>query len=139
MLKQKLQQKILQKLSPQQIQLIKLLEIPTLQFEQRVKKEIEENPALEEAENNGSDDLQYEKEEIDHNDSSDAEDDYNSEDEFSLEDYLPDDDDIPEYRLTANNYSRDDEQREIPYSGGITFHENLITQLRLKKSIARKA
>ncbi|MGI6479179.1 MAG: RNA polymerase factor sigma-54 [Salinivirgaceae bacterium] len=138
MLKQKLQQKILQKLSPQQIQLIKLLEIPTLQFEQRVKKEIEENPALEEAENNGSDDLQYEKEEIDHNDSSDAEDDYNSEDEFSLEDYLPDDDDIPEYRLTANNYSRDDEQREIPYSGGITFHENLITQLRLKRNLSHE-
>ncbi len=138
MLKQKLQQKILQKLSPQQIQLIKLLEIPTLQFEQRVKKEIEENPALEEAENNGSDDLQYEKEEIDHDDSSDAEDDYNSEDEFSLEDYLPDDDDIPEYRLTANNYSRDDEQREIPYSGGITFHENLITQLRLKRNLSHE-
>ncbi|HPW65537.1 MAG TPA: RNA polymerase factor sigma-54 [Salinivirgaceae bacterium] len=138
MLKQKLQQKILQKLSPQQIQLIKLLEIPTLQFEQRVKKEIEENPALEEAENESNDDLQYEKSEIDHDDSSDTEDDYNSEDEFSIEDYLPDDDDIPEYRLTANNYSRDDEQREIPYSGGITFHENLITQLRLKRNLSHE-
>lgn len=138
MLKQKLQQKILQKLSPQQIQLIKLLEIPTLQFEQRVKKEIEENPALEEVENESNDDLQYEKSEIDNNDSSDSEDDFNSEDEFSIEDYLPDDDDIPEYRLTANNYSRDDEQREIPYSGGITFHENLITQLRLKRNLSNE-
>ena len=48
MLKQKLQQKLLQKLSPQQIQMIKLLEIPTMQLEQRIKAEIEENPALEE-------------------------------------------------------------------------------------------
>ncbi len=48
MLKQKLQQKLLQKLSPQQIQMIKLLEVPTLQIEQRIKKELEENPALEE-------------------------------------------------------------------------------------------
>ena len=48
MLKQRLQQKLLQKLSPQQIQMIKLLEVPTLQIEQRIKKELEENPALEE-------------------------------------------------------------------------------------------
>ncbi|HOG18873.1 MAG TPA: RNA polymerase factor sigma-54 [Salinivirgaceae bacterium] len=138
MLKQRLQQKLLQKLSPQQIQLIKLLEIPTLQFEQRVKKEIEENPALEEAETESNDELQYEKNEIDHDDSSDSEDDYSSEDEFSIEDYLPDDDDIPEYRLSANNYSKDDEQREIPYSEGITFHENLINQLRLRRNLSHE-
>jgi RNA polymerase sigma-54 factor len=48
MLKQRLQQKLLQKLSPQQIQMIKLLEVPTMQIEQRIKKELEENPALEE-------------------------------------------------------------------------------------------
>ena len=50
MLKQSLQQKLLQKLSPQQIQMIKLLEIPTMELEQRIKKELEENPALEEGE-----------------------------------------------------------------------------------------
>jgi len=48
MLKQRLQQKLLQKLSPQQIQMIKLLEIPAIQLEQRIKKELEENPVLEE-------------------------------------------------------------------------------------------
>ncbi len=48
MLNQKLQQKLLQKLSPQQIQMIKLLEVPAMQLEQRIKKELEENPALEE-------------------------------------------------------------------------------------------
>jgi RNA polymerase sigma-54 factor len=128
MLKQKLQQKLLQKLSPQQIQMIKLLEVPTLQIEQRIKKELEENPALEEGPDqeeeilNSSGDLeeeQFEETDKDH-------------EEFTLDDYI-EEDEIPEYRLQANNYSRDDERKnEIPFSAGSSFHEHLQDQLSLR-------
>ena len=124
MLKQSLQQKLLQKLSPQQIQLIKLLEIPTLQLEQRIKKEIEENPALEEGTDGFEEDYQ---EEDDYQDDPDN-------DEFSVEDYI-EDDEIPNYKLQASNYSKDDEHREIPYSEGASFHEFLRGQLMLKMDI----
>lgn len=122
MLKQRLQHKLIQKLSPQQIQLIKLLEIPAIQLEQRIKKEIEENPVLEEGrdEEDSIDDQNQEEEEYDTND-----------DEFSIEDYLPDDDELPAYKLSANNYSADDKKNEIPYSSGTSFHEHLEQQLGL--------
>jgi RNA polymerase sigma-54 factor len=126
MLKQRLQQKLLQKLSPQQIQMIKLLEVPTIQIEQRIKKELEENPALDEGpdDETGPDDQTAEDQ---------FEDDIkDNDDEFTLDDYM-DDDDIPEYRLQSNNYSRDDEKRtEIPFSAGSSFHENLESQLGLR-------
>ena len=102
MLKQKLQQKLLQKLSPQQIQMIKLLEIPSMQLEQRIKSEIEENPALEEGAIEESS-LENEKQEDDV--SSDPLD--KDKEEFTIEDYM-DDDDYPSYRLNAQNYSKDD-------------------------------
>jgi RNA polymerase sigma-54 factor len=121
MLKQRLQQKLLQKLSPQQIQMIKLLEIPAIQLEQRIKKEIEENPVLEE----GAD-------EVDIQEDTDAGEESQDYDEFSLEDYM-DEDDIPSYRLNAQNYSRDDKQEEIPFSGGSSFSEMLSSQLGLRK------
>ncbi|WP_462279789.1 RNA polymerase factor sigma-54 [Salinivirga cyanobacteriivorans] len=124
MLKQSLQQKLLQKLSPQQIQLIKLLEVPTLQLEQRVKKEIEENPALEEGNDNYEDEYQQE-EDYQEDDSGD---------EFSMDDYI-EDDEIPNYKLQASNYSKDDEHTEIPYSEGASFHEFLRNQLSLKVSL----
>jgi RNA polymerase sigma-54 factor len=131
MLKQKLQQKLLQKLSPQQIQMIKLLEVPTLQIEQRIKKELEENPALEEGADDEplpseeNEDEQYEEEESDN-------------EEFTLDDYI-DDDDIPDYRLQANNYSRDDEKRaEIPFSAGSSFHEYLKSQFGLRDLTERQ-
>jgi RNA polymerase sigma-54 factor len=116
-----LQQKLLQKLSPQQIQVIKLLEIPTLQLEQRIKKELEENPVLEmeSDENYQEDDNQAQ--ELRSDDDKDNE-------EFSVEDYIPDDE-IPNYRLTANNYSPDDRQIDIPFSVGDTFHEFLHEQV----------
>jgi RNA polymerase sigma-54 factor len=126
MLKQRLQQKLLQKLSPQQIQMIKLLEVPTIQIEQRIKKELEENPALEEG---------HEDEEIPDNDQDDdqVEEKDKDQDEFTLDDYI-DDDDIPEYRLQAKNYSKDDEKRmEIPFSAGTSFHEHLESQLILRE------
>ena len=127
MLKQKLQQKLLQKLSPQQIQMIKLLEVPTLQIEQRIKKELEENPALEEG---------NEEEEIPDensiNEEFEEEDNDKDQEEFTLDDYI-EEDEIPDYRLQANNYSRDDEKRaEIPFSAGSSFHENLESQFGLR-------
>lgn len=123
MLKQGLQQKLLQKLSPQQIQQIKLLEIPTISLEQRIQKEMEENPALEEGTESEDELNDTEEEPIT---------DEKEQDEFSLEDYL-NDEDIPSYRLTAKNYSKDDERKEIPYSTGQTFHEYLNSQLGLRK------
>lgn len=124
MLKQKLQQKLLQKLSPQQIQVIKLLEIPTMQLEQRIKKEMEENPTLEE----GS---EFEDEFREGEDPQQEETTSNEDEEFTLEDYL-NDEDIPEYRLMANNYSKDDKREEIPFSTGVSFHEHLASQLGLR-------
>jgi len=114
-----LQQRLLQKLSPQQIQVIKLLEIPAIQLEQRIKSELEENPILELIEGDEPDD-NY----------GDDSDDSPSDDEFTLEDYL-NDEDIPNYRLSANNYSKDDKQLNMPYSSGVSFHDSLIEQLGL--------
>ena len=124
-MKQKLslQQKLLQKLSPQQIQVIKLLEIPALQLEQRIKKELEENPVLElESDENGG--------EQDENNVDEAGNDSDIDnDEFTLDDYYDEDEDIPAYRLNANNYSKDDKYVDIPFSVGTTFHEFLLEQL----------
>jgi RNA polymerase sigma-54 factor len=125
MLKQRLQQKLLQKLSPQQIQMIKLLEVPTLQMEQRIKKELEENPALEEG--TEDDEVPSEEEQDDQFDEKDKD-----EEEFTLDDYI-EEDDIPEYRLQAKNSSKDEDKRtEIPFSVGFSFHEHLESQLSLR-------
>ncbi len=117
---------MLQRLSPQQIQLIKLLELPALQLEQRVKKEIEENPVLEE----GNPDDEYSKEEATP-DKDEPEKEYDD-DEFSIDDYI-NDDDIPAYKLNTNNYSKDDKVIDIPYSEGFSLQEHLLEQLRLRK------
>jgi len=110
---------LLQKLSPQQIQVIKLLEIPAMQLEQRIKSELEENPILELIEGEDSDE-NYD------NDSDDSQ----TDDEFSLEDYM-NEEDVPNYRLSANNFSKDDKQMDMPYSSGVSFHDSLIEQLGL--------
>ena len=116
---------MLQKLSPQQIQMIKLLEVPTLQIEQRIKKELEENPALEEG--SEEEDVPSETEEEDQFDEKDKD-----QEEFTLDDYI-EDDDIPEYRLQAKNYSKDEDRRnEIPFSVGASFQEHLESQLSLR-------
>ena len=147
MLDQRLQQKLLQKLSPQQIQLIKLLEIPTMELEQRIKKEMEENPALEEGEpedltNNSENELSEEKENDDEETEQieqDAEK-IKKEEEFSLEDYIENDDtETPYYNLIANNYSKDDDRKEFIYSTGSTFHESLQTQIGLRFLTPRQA
>jgi RNA polymerase sigma-54 factor len=125
MLKQRLQQKLLQKLSPQQIQMIKLLEVPTLQMEQRIKKELEENPALEEGAEEDDIPSETEEEQFDEKDK--------DQEEFTIDDYI-EEDDIPDYRLQAKNYSKDDgdKRTEIPFSVGDSFHEHLESQLSLR-------
>ncbi len=114
-----LQQRLLQKLSPQQIQVIKLLEIPTMQLEQRIKSELEENPILE----------LIEGDDLDEN-FDDQQDDSQSDDEFTLEDYI-NEEDVPNYRLSTNNYSKDDKPVDMPYSSGVSFHDSLIEQIGL--------
>lgn len=124
MLKQSLQQKMLQKLSPQQIQLMKLLQLPTVALEQRIKEEMESNPALDEGKDSDEDD-------DDLDNSAEESDSKESEEEFDFSDYM-DDDDTPDYKYSVNNKGRDDEDRDIPYSGGITFHERLTAQINLR-------
>lgn len=134
MLNQRLQQKLLQKLSPQQILLMKLLQIPAVGLEQRIKQEIEENPALE-VENE-----EAEERDLDESSENDDDENYESEDEisidkeeeFSLDDYLQNEDDTPLYKLKSNNYSSDDEQREMPVVSSFSFHELLKQQLGLR-------
>lgn len=130
MLSQKLQQKLLQKLSPQQILLMKLLQIPTMALEQRIKQEIEENPALEElaeSEENQVDEGVPQSD--DEKDEENPEDTSDPDEEFDLSDYIDEDEYIPSYKLAANNTSSDDEQRQAPFVSGLSFHEFLNSQL----------
>lgn len=137
MLKQSLQQKLGLKINPLQIQLIKLLELPTYQLEQRIKEELEQNPLLEEGderESEPTDEIQAESGEDEFDELKDdpeaEEEDRLREDDFSLEDYLADDnDDLPEYRLSASNASKDDDTRDFVFSQASSFRENLIAQL----------
>ncbi|MCF8357417.1 MAG: RNA polymerase factor sigma-54 [Prolixibacteraceae bacterium] len=114
-----IQQKLLQKLSPQQIQMIKLLELPALQLEQRIKNELEENPVLEIDPRKNDDENDREQD----SDSSESID-----NEISIEDYINNE---PSYKYRTSNYSKDDKREEIPFSIGSTFHEFLIEQLGL--------
>jgi len=139
MIKQKLQQKLLQRLSPQQIQIIKLLEIPTVNLEQRIKKELEENPALEEfnsASIKDDEEEDFDNEELEENTENNELNENKEDVEFSLEDFLNEEDledDIPTYKLNIQNYSKDEKREEIPFSIGSTFHEYLLSQLGLKE------
>lgn len=139
MLNQKLQQRLTQKLSPQQVLVMRLLQEPILSLEQRIKQEIEENPALEEAsrDEEGDENLLVEPtlESVDSDEDEfvdDSEPLESSEDEFSFEDYM-DDDEIPAYKLVADNTSPDEESREIPIVSGISFQDYLISQIGLHK------
>ncbi|MGO4820264.1 MULTISPECIES: RNA polymerase factor sigma-54 [unclassified Flavobacterium] len=127
MLKQFLNLKLSQKLSPQQIQLMKLIQLPTQAFEQRLLEEMNENPALEA----GKEEDDYEKDEFeneDYDDYDDAESDRIEADDINIDEYLSDDD-SPDYKTQANNYSDDDEERESPLASPISFHQDLINQL----------
>ncbi|MFN4852905.1 MAG: RNA polymerase factor sigma-54 [Bacteroidota bacterium] len=128
MLKQSLQQKLLQKLSPQQIQLMKLLQVTTLELDQRIKEEIEINPALEE----GSDEPEKDDEnfsDLDYDHEEEAfENKENSREDFNLDEYI-DDDEIPSYKLQVKNNGEDDDRREIPITGTVSFQDTLVNQL----------
>ena len=122
MLKQQLSQKLLQKLSPQQIQLMKLIQLPTQALEQKLQEELETNPALEE----GAEQTETEPEENydefeEDSQSIEAED-------INVDEYLSDDE-VPDYRLKANNYSEDDDETKVPITGGISFNEYLRDQV----------
>lgn len=125
MLRQNLSQKMLQKLSPQQIQLMKLLQIPTATLEQRIQEELEANPALEEG-------MEAEDPFDNLGGESDSDSDFEEpEREIELDEYLSEfsDDDVATYKLKANNYSKDDEDKEIPIRVEDTLHEYLERQL----------
>ncbi|MEO0570238.1 MAG: RNA polymerase factor sigma-54 [Bacteroidota bacterium] len=124
MLKQHLQFKLSQKLSPQQIQLMKLIQLPTQAFEQRLKQELEENPALESGkEDTGSLDDAYEDVYDEHQDNETI-----SADDINIDEYLSDDE-IPDYRTQISNYSADEDEKSVPYAAGISFNQYLINQL----------
>ncbi|MFV0346210.1 MAG: RNA polymerase factor sigma-54 [Bacteroidales bacterium] len=119
-----LQQKLQQKLSPQQIQLMKLLEIPTLQLEQRIKKELEENPTLEQ----DADDLLPDNSGVDNDGGEYA----STEDEFSADNYLHEDD-IPSYQLRTNNYSSENKDIDTPLASSGSFSDYLKEQLSVSR------
>jgi len=129
-LSQSLQQKLLQKLSPQQIQLMKLLQVPTANLEERIKEELEENPALEVGEE-GHDEFE-ESDEF----KSETEDEYEAEaatdeyDNIDLSEYVSEgDDEVGDYKLRDENYPEIDEGKVIPVRVETSFHEVLLTQL----------
>ena len=126
MLKQNLQFKLSQKLSPQQIQLMKLIQLPTLAFEQRLLEEMNENPALE----TGNESEEFEKDDFDTQDEYDEFDGNDSieTDDINIDEYLSNDE-IPDYKLQANNFSEDDDERESPFASPVSFHQDLINQL----------
>lgn len=141
-----LHQKLLQKLSPQQIQLMKLLQVPTAALEQRIKEELEINPALEEGspDDLAEEEIQDEEEEFEEFDDeekeveervesadvaeADALEDAIRNDELDVSDYI-DDDDVPYYKLNANNNSKDDERPESPVTVSVSYQDNMLSNL----------
>ena len=122
------------KLSPQQIQLMKLLQLPIMELEQRIKEELEINPALEESHEH--DDYEDNEPTVDHSDDGENDDynddevDFSKDDEFDINDYLPEEDlDDYSYKLQANNYSSDDDAYEAPVVHEETFQDYLNQQL----------
>lgn len=134
MLRQSLHQKLLQKLSPQQIQLMKLLQLPTVALEQRIKEELEINPALEEGPETDEVDNKDDEDDdglFENDDESGDEKDSSKDEDFSLDDYMDEDEGLS-YRERVNNSGPDDERREMPLSQGPGFHDLLLTQLGLQ-------
>ena len=121
MLKQSLQQRLLQKLSPQQIQLMKMLQLPTLEMEQRIKEELEENPALDEGEEMNMDSTTSNEEEIITHD---------KREDFDFNDYV--NDETPYYKTHSNNYAKDGEEKHTPFTLGDSFTERLLSQIKLR-------
>ena len=126
MQKQFLHLKLSQKLSPQQIQLMKLIQLPTQAFEQRLLEEMNENPALEAGKEEDFEKDEFESE--DYDDYDDAESERIESEDINIDDYLSNDD-TPDYKTQVNNYSDDDDEREAPFAAPISFHQDLINQL----------
>ena len=122
MLRQGLHQKLQQKLTPQQIQLMKLIQLPTIEFEQRLKQEIEENPALEVGKDADV------KDEFDNQDDFDDSGEIIEAPDINVDEYLSDDE-LPDYRLKSNNYAAEDDGKKVPYAQGQSFTEFLKSQL----------
>ncbi|WP_153800978.1 RNA polymerase factor sigma-54 [Foetidibacter luteolus] len=132
-LSQSLQQKLLQKLSPQQIQLMKLLQIPTANLEERIKEELEENPALEMSDENHEDSFseemqdEFTSKEEDEYEKDGSEDDYGN---LDISEYVSDsDDEVGDYKLRDDNYPEADDNKTIPFRIEDSFHEHLLNQL----------
>ena len=123
MLKQQLNLKLSQKLSPQQIQLMKLIQLPTQAFEQRVSQELEENPALEGGKETTDNFDEFGDESMGQDEGNEV-----IETDINVDEYLSDDE-IPSYKLSANNYSSDDEEKQTPYAAGTSFNQFLLQQL----------
>lgn len=126
MQKQFLSLKLSQKLSPQQIQLMKLIQLPTQAFEQRLLEEMNENPALEAGTEDNYEADEYENENYD--DYDDAENDRIEADDINIDDYLTNDE-IPDYKTQSNNYGDEDSNLESPLASPVSFHQDLINQL----------
>lgn len=124
-LKQQLQQKQQQRLSPLQMQVIKLTELPNIELEERIKQELVDNPALDEG-HDDSDDFKDENDRDDFDDSGDI-----TQEDIALGDYLTEDD-VPDYRLTANSSSAV-AREDIPFSSAQSLHESLVDQLHLSE------
>tara|TARA_Y100000746_G_scaffold65363_2_gene54229 strand:- start:7221 stop:8660 length:1440 start_codon:yes stop_codon:yes gene_type:complete len=122
-MKQYLKLKLNQKLSPQQIQLMKLIQLPTIDFEQNIQRELEENPALEIEENRN--------ENIDEDYSNSNDETLSDNEDINIDEYL-NYDDTPSYKL---NYSsnNENEKNEIPFASGPSFTEHLTSQLNTLK------
>tara|TARA_B100000287_G_scaffold389021_1_gene398736 strand:- start:43 stop:1482 length:1440 start_codon:yes stop_codon:yes gene_type:complete len=118
MLKQQLQIKLSQKLSPQQIQLMKMIQLSTLELEQKIEAEIGENPALE----SGKEKLSNDFSELDNGNES------LEPNEIDIDQYVSETE-IPSYKLYTNNYTNDKGDNAIPFSGGISFHQFLSQQI----------
>ena len=103
---------------------MKLLQVPTVELEQRIKEEMEVNPALEEGKED--DELEDEVEEYEEDDNSEEED-------FDISDYL-DDDETPDYKLSVKNQGADPEEKDVPLGSGRSFHEVLRRQLGLRST-----
>ena len=123
MLKQFLNLKLSQKLSPQQIQLMKLIQLPTQAFEQRLQEELVENPALEESSKEDNYEVNTNDDDYDDydNDHIDAQD-------INIDEYLSNDE-TPDYKYQTNNYSDDDDDKSLPFAAPVSFHQDLINQL----------
>lgn len=128
------QQKLQTKLSPTQIQVIRMLELPSVELPQRINEELQENPALEEGSEQMSQADEYNEQDADYqlgNDTEEGGDPLQNED-FNYDQYV-NDDETPEYMLHANNGVTEQETRDIPFSGGASFTDELKSQIYLTK------